>query len=320
MKLGLLSVFIYQYIATNMSNSYHILWIDDEWDTMTSFKKYCKLQYNMELTPFKTQKEGLDEYAKNPSRWEAVILDAKVLDENEHEVANIGSLQKAVMRIKEQFKELPYFISTGQPDLLSDNTFKSIFPIYYEKEIDDEKLCQDIIKTIDAQPNRIIKNKYPELFSKLESPIAEETLSILKIYEARDFYNADVFNKVRKILDWVMPYLYKYGLLAIKFTGTNLNECSKFLGNKKLQEYVPVYIQRHLYTLVTVSNDGSHRQKIDEEVKTGKASYLVASTIFELLNVLNWLYDLPKEKEEKEKMEKLAANIAFEAIQSNNKH
>ena len=124
-----------------MSNSYHILWIDDEWDTMTSFKKYCKLQYNMELTPFKTQKEGLDEYAKNPSRWEAAILDAKVLDENEHEVANIGSLQKAVMRIKEQFKDLPYFISTGQPDLLSDNTFKSIFPIYYEKEIDDEKLC-----------------------------------------------------------------------------------------------------------------------------------------------------------------------------------
>ena len=42
-----------------MSNSYHILWIDDEWEEMTSFQKYCKLHYNMELTPFKTQKEGL---------------------------------------------------------------------------------------------------------------------------------------------------------------------------------------------------------------------------------------------------------------------
>lgn len=303
-----------------MSNSYHILWIDDEWDTMTSFKKYCKFQYNMELTPFKTQKEGLDEYAKNPSQWEAAILDAKVLDENEHEVANIGSLQKAVMRIKEQFKDLPYFISTGQPDLLSDNTFKSIFPIYYEKEIDDEKLCQDIIKTIDAQPSRIIKNKYPELFAKLESPIAEETLSILKIYEARDFSNADIFNKVRKILDWIMTSLYENGLLAIKFTGANLNECSKFLGNSKLQTYVPVYIQRHLFSLVTIANEGSHRQTIDEEVKTGKAPYLVASTIFELLNVLTWLYKLPTDKEGKEKMEKLAVNIAFEAIQSYNKH
>lgn len=302
-----------------MSNSYHILWIDDEWEIMTSFKKYCKLQYNMELTPFKTQKKGLDEYAKNPSYWEAVILDADILDENENENPNLGNLQKAVMRIKQEFKELPYFISTGKDKTLKDNIFKEIFPTYYEKHVDDEKLCQDIIKTIDAHPNRIIKNKYPELFSKLESPIAEEMLSILKIYEARDFSNADVFNKVRKILDWIMTSLYENGLLAIKFTGANLNDCSKFLGNSKLQAYVPVYIQRHLHSLVTIANEGSHRQTIDEEVKTGKAPYLVASTIFELLNVLTWLYELPTEKEEKEKMEKIAINIAYETNKSNNK-
>ena len=105
-----------------MSNSYHILWIDDEWEEMTSFQKFCKLHYNMELTPFKTQKEGLDTYAKNPTFWEAVILDAKVLNESEQEVASVAGLQNAVLRIKEEFKELPYFISTGQPDLLSDNT------------------------------------------------------------------------------------------------------------------------------------------------------------------------------------------------------
>lgn len=109
-----------------MSNSYHILWIGDEWEEMTSFQKYCKLHYNMELTPFKTQKEGLDTYAKNPTFWEAVILDAKVLNESEQEVPSVTGLRDAVLRIKEEFKELPYFISTGQPDLLSDNMFKSI--------------------------------------------------------------------------------------------------------------------------------------------------------------------------------------------------
>ena len=303
-----------------MSNSYHILWIDDEWEEMTSFQKYCKLHYNMELTPFKTQKEGLDTYAKNPTFWEAAILDAKVLNENEQEVASVTGLQNAVLRIKEEFKELPYFISTGQPDLLSDNTFKSFFPVFYEKEVDDEKLCDDIIQTINEQPNRIIKNKYPEIFSRLEGTIADEVLSIIKIYENREFANADIFNKVRKVLDWIMSNLYDYGLLAIKFNGANLNECSKFLGHPNLQSVVPVHIQRHLYSLVSIANEGSHRQHIDEEVKTNKAPFLVASTIFELLNVLTWLHQLPNDMEEKQTIEKLAANVAIDFVQSNNKH
>lgn len=75
-------------------SKYNILWIDDEWESMTSFKKYCSLQYQMELHPFKTQKEGLDEYAKCPSFWDAAILDAKVLDENLHEAPNVANLQK----------------------------------------------------------------------------------------------------------------------------------------------------------------------------------------------------------------------------------
>lgn len=303
-----------------MSNSYHILWIDDEWEEMTSFQKYCKLHYNMELTPFKIQKEGLDTYAKNPTFWEAVILDAESLNESEQEMASVASLQNAILRIKGEFKGLPYFISTGKTKVLDNPMFKSIFPLVYEKGIDDEKLCDDIIQTINEQPNRIIKNKYPEVFSWLEGTIADEVLSIIKIYENREFANADIFNKVRKVLDWIMSNLYDYGLLAIKFNGTNLSECSKFLGNSKLQDVVPVHIQRHLYSLVTIANEGSHRQHIDEEVKTNKAPFLVASTIFELLNVLTWLHQLPNDMEEKQTIEKLAANVAIDFVQSNNKH
>ena len=53
-----------------MNSKYHILWIDDEWDVMTSFKKHCLFEYQMELHPFKTQKEGLDDYAKHPDFYE----------------------------------------------------------------------------------------------------------------------------------------------------------------------------------------------------------------------------------------------------------
>jgi len=274
----------------------------------------------MELYPFKTQKEGLDDYAKHPDFYEAAILDAKVLDESEHEVANVSSLQKAVMRIKEQFCDLPYFISTGQPDLLSNDMFKLLFPKYYEKSTEDEQLCQDIIATIEDAPNRQIMNKYPELFGKLQSPIYEEMLSIIKIHENREYNNADAFNKIRKVLDWVMQAISDYGLLATPFNGTNLNDCSRFLGNTKLNEYIPVYIQRNLFSLVTLANEGSHRQVTDQAVKDGIAPFLVSSTIFELINVLIWYHQLPADQDSKDKIDSLVANIALELSQKTNKN
>ncbi|MDO4801189.1 MAG: hypothetical protein Q4A15_03395 [Prevotellaceae bacterium] len=295
-----------------MDNNYHVLWIDDEWDKMTSFITSCELRYQMVLHPFKTQKEGLDEYAMHSDFYEAVILDAKVLDESEHEVANVGSLQKAVLRIKEQFHNLPYFISTGQPDLLSDDMFRSFFPDYYEKHTDDEKLCMDIVKAIEETPNRQIVNKYPELFTKLSTPIYEEMISIIKIHENHETNNADAFNKIRKVLDWIMQSVSDYGLLAAPFNGTNLNDCSKFLGNTKLNEYIPTYIQRHLFSLVTIANDGSHRQVTDEFVKNGNAPYLVSATIFELINVLVWFHNLPQDQESKDRIERLVSNIAYD--------
>ena len=137
-----------------MNNSYHILWIDDEWESMTSFIKNCKLRHNLELHPYKTQKEGLDAFGENQAYWDAIILDAKVLDENEHEVANIGSLYKAVARLRTEFNDIPYFVSTGQPDLTKAEHFESFCKStysqrYYEKVVDDEQLCQDIIKAVD---------------------------------------------------------------------------------------------------------------------------------------------------------------------------
>lgn len=302
-----------------MRSKYHILWIDDEWETMTSFMKYCLFTFQMELHPFKIQKKGLDDYAKRPDFYEAVILDARGLNESTEEFPDVNSLQNAVMRIKEQFPNLPYFISTGQPSLLNSEMFKSFFPHYYEKNTDDEKLCQDIINTIENAPNRQIVNKYPELFSKLQSPIYEEMLSIIKIHGNREFGNADVFNKIRKVLDWIMQTVSDYGLLATPFTGTNLNDCSRFLGNAKLNEYIPVYIQRNLFSLVTLANEGSHRQITDKAVKDGTAPFLVSSTIFELMNVLMWVLQLPKDTDSKDKIDKIVCNLAFESSQKINK-
>ena len=298
-----------------MNSKYHILWIDDEWESMTSFKKNCLFEYKMELHPFKTQKEGLDAFASNPTFWEAIILDAKVLDENDNEVPDIKSLYKAVARLQTEFKDVPYFISTGQPDYISTEMFEAYCQTtysrrYYEKATDDEQLCLDIIKAIEEKSQRQIKNKYPEIFSWLPEEMYGEILELLTVVETSDNKNASVFNNVRKVLDWLMTELSEYGILAINLTGSNLNECSKFLANNDLQEYVPQYIQRQIHSCCTIANEGSHRLVSDEDVRTGNAPFLLRSTIFELLNIMMWYHRLPHDDDARRKITNIAVNVA----------
>ena len=113
------------------------------------------------------------------------------------------------------------------------------------------------------------------------------------ILENHEYDNADVFNKIRKVLEWVMLYCNDIGLLSVKFKGTNLNECSKFLGDPKMLEVIPVYVQRSFHSAVTISNGGSHRDCINHDTKEGIAPYLVQSTVYELLNIIIWLQTLP---------------------------
>jgi len=291
-----------------MSNYYHIIWIDDEWDLMTSFKTNCLLRYNIELTPFKTQKDGLDAYAQNPQYWEAIILDAKVLDESLNERPDIKSLNKAITRINKEF-DVPFFISTGQPDYISDVLFESLFSGYYKKGTDDEKLCLDILKSVEEKAQRQIMNRYQEIFSWLPREMYGEVISLLTIIEKGDSRNTNVFNNIRKILDWIMTELNRYGILALDFNGSNLNDCSRFLSSNELQEFVPQYMQRQIHSCCTISNEGSHRLVADEDVRTGTAPFLVRSTVFELLNILMWMHQLPKDDATCRKITNIAFNL-----------
>ena len=90
------------------------------------------------------------------------------------------------------------------------------------------------------------------------------------------------------------------------------------MGNPKLNDYIPVYIQRNLFSLVTLANEGSHRQVTDQAVKNGSAPFLVSSTIFELMNVLIWSLQLPNDQESKDKIDRIVSNLALERSQKTN--
>ena len=165
-----------------MSKKYNILWIDDEWDKMPAFKQECEELYNLKLEPYRTRKAGMQALEDNLEKWHAVLLDAKMFDESENEQASLAGLGKAKAHLDRLSvkKAIPYFISTGQPDLLDDDNFKALFGNYYTKAKDDEKLMADILQAILNAESSQIKAIYSNVFASSETlGISEYIDSIL---------------------------------------------------------------------------------------------------------------------------------------------
>lgn len=279
--------------------TYNILWIDDEWESMTSFKKYCLMAHHMNLIPFKTQKDGLDDYANRPSFYDAAILDAKVLDENEHEVANVGSLQKAVMRITGDFKDFPYFISTGQPDLMKNEMFKECYPDYCEKEVDDEKLCKDIVRAIKDKPATVVKRKYKAAFTIFDCTVRNEPVldyslhkqlvNLVLAWDDIQLRESSMYHGlIRPIAEKLIKIMMHVGV--IDETMTKWNDRSKRIAQLSIRhpDDIPSYIARAFHIIFDVCPEGVHDCPLFDDINSGKTPFLLQSITMELFNILAW--------------------------------
>ena len=280
---------------------YKILWIDDQWEVLSSFKDLCELVHDIEVVPCRYAVEGMKLFETHLQSWSAVVLDAKVLMNADNEVAGLKGLQHSVNRIHELSlkRYVPTFILTGQPDLFSNETFSEVYGKFYEKAKDEEQLICDIKQAADQLVVTQIRKKYGnilEIWPERES----EIINILSTLELGNSKNSTCLNEIRKMLEDVMERISQSGLLLVNYTSTNLAECSRFLGQKWLQVLIPIYIQRSIHSCVEMCNPGSHRTDLEMAIKEGRAPFVLNSTIFELLNILYWcknLKDLPKKEE-----------------------
>ncbi|MDD2494381.1 MAG: hypothetical protein PHE29_04235 [Tissierellia bacterium] len=275
---------------------YNVIWIDDEWEKQTNFIEFCDINHGIDITPFKNSKVGMDALESNLSKWDAIILDAKVFDESNDEIASTKGLMSSIKKIEalSTKKKVPYFISTGQPDLYSDNIFRESFGKFYSKDTDDEELINDLMAEADKQVETQIRHKYNDLFSWF--PLPNELLSILTYIETESTSDSSCLNEVRKMLEWVSNLCIERGILPSEVK--ELNKFSRFLCLDSMKVFVPLFVQRCIHSCVMISQEGSHFLTIDNAIKNGEAPYLIRSTVFELLNILYWCKDLPNDEKE----------------------
>jgi hypothetical protein len=280
---------------------YNVIWIDDQWEDQQAFLIDAE-QEGIDITPFTTSKSGMLELERYLYRWDGVILDAKVFNESEDEVAKITGLTNSIKKIHELYskRKIPYFVYTGQPDLLSSDLFEDMIKDtgYYRKPADRDKLFSDIKNHANKQLETQIRHKYADVFEVcsdeyLGASNKEKLLRILVAYEQNETNNPLYFNEIRKITESLFNCCSLKGLFPEDCTETNAR--SFFLGRKEMQVYVPVYIQRNIHSVVVISQEGSHRLTIDNDVQEGKSPYLFKSTVMELLNIILWYKQISDE-------------------------
>jgi hypothetical protein len=279
-------------------SKYKILWIDDKWKDMDSFKDLCELPKNdIEVVSCTNAEEGMEIFEAHLEEWSGVILDAKVFKGKGDEVDRLAGLTYSLDRINElkHKRNVPYYIFTGQPDTASGTTFADQYEgKYYEKDKDENKLIADIKRNADELKDTQIIHK-PQAVFDVWPESRSELLRLFKVMEAEDWKDNSFFVVIRKVLSDVMSRLYKCGYCSVEHDGSNLGDCSRALGLPNMSDIIPVYIQRSLHTCVEVTNPGCHRTECDSAVKEGRAPYLIRSLVFDLLNILYWCKDLPPE-------------------------
>lgn len=316
-----------------MSKKYNILWIDDEWDKMPTFKQECEELYNLELIPFRTRKDGMQALEEDLEKWDAVLLDAKMFDENVNEVAKLTGLRKAISHLDKlsMKRYIPRFISTGQPDLLASDDFKDMVGDYYEKFKDDERLMVDILSAIHNVESSQIKAIYSNVFASSEIlGISEYTDSILLDIllplhytdKQSTFKPIHHYNQLRQLVEYLFRACHRVGLVPDQCVPNgivNLNQCSIYLAGKNAEKacvrygelgerVIPEYIEAIIRSVLDFGNVHSHTVELDNDdklkieniLKSAQSKYLIFGLSLQLCEVITWLAQYISTHDDKE--------------------
>lgn len=309
-----------------MNTRYEVLWIDDEWDKMTSFKEECEVIHQIKLHPFRAQEAGMEALDENLKKWDAILLDARMFDKSEeNEVAKLDGLRKAIAHINQlsSRRSIPYFIFTGQPDLMSNEMFEQSFGKYYNKRMDGEKLIADMKSAIGQSTRYQVKTFYPDAVEYISFLSEDERENVLDILETMHFPHSHpdftprlYYNPLRKALEGIFRLAGKAGIIHDDFFNggqVNINQCFMFLigspadkvGYKATERIAPRHIQEMMSLIINIGNINSHSLAESQQTELSEAEilgydnyikqsgtnskYLVFSMALQLCEILRWM-------------------------------
>lgn len=284
-----------------------VLWIDDEcmdaYGKLTFMgKQFTGYAYEqgIDIIPMSSYAEGMRAIENNPSEWCAVILDIREQRATDGNAADGYTdmyywLQE--FHIKHGQEEPYIFTLSGEKQYQGkDTTIRkerySSKKVYDKNKGDYLTLFEDIRKIENVSTLYQIQCKYKDALEASASLGKEARERLIKIiWQIQKKENEpQVLNEMRKYIeDFPIRKMEAEGYFP--FDCVTLNDRSRIIGDKK--NTIPEYIKRSFHSLVSITQEGSHgRTVIDNDVRQGKAPYLLRSCAFELLNIIYWMKDI----------------------------
>ena len=315
---------------------YNVLWLDDEPEKMSYFEEVSKEDYSLKLEVYKTRKRGIDALKNNIEHWDAVLLDARMFYESEDEALSLKGLNEVIRNLDSIAlrKKIPYFIFTGQPDLVKNTDFEDSFGAFYYKGDQSEwnRLWEDMLSAIKSTKENQIKAKYQDVFEALsamnlpretESIILDILLPLHYPDEYPSFKSVHHYTQLRKEVEYLFRAFHHVGLVpdqCIPDGKVNLNQCSIYLSGKPTEHagvqygdggdrVVPEYIEKIIKSILEFGNINSHTvdlEKADEdriaEIFSGvRSNYLIFGLTLQLCEAIVWAKNYIAQNSDKEK-------------------
>lgn len=286
-----------------------VLWMNNGEESYKAFITKSSLN-NFNIATCSTSTECTKKIKRE--NWDAILLDAKP-KRTEWEVPQSNNLCEVYLDIMKACNHsIPVFIVAI--DFLTDKLHREIArkisgDRFYELQTSFSQLYEDIKTEVENNENYVLRKKYGKIYDFYMSINDSEELlmKLLRGLEDGKLYKDPCIpGVVRLILDDIMIYLNNENILPIKFTGSNLGECSIWLGDKKgdAKDIVPIHVQRCFHSCVEIANNGDHKipKETDDDYKKRvsnplyvqrqisdcKAPYLNKALIYDLLNILYW--------------------------------
>ena len=293
-----------------MSKKYNVLWIDDQHEFLDAVHKTAT-DFDIKLWPYKSMNAGCGELEANPSKYDAVLLDAKFF-ENETDVPGTEDtrwVHQAKDRIRDLDNTIAYFVLTGQAKTYASPEFNNAFPHVFNKGVDEDE--DALFKMlVDACQNR----ELTKLKHKYFNPFEMCTDSYLGIKHFDRLYNLvldienpsqikiaqDSLTGIRKIVEAIFSKLHEIGCIPDDIMQDKgwISGSSFFLSGKNSnytynQNIIHPVVAFNIFKILSVSQDGSHNEGsnlgVDAYMAANTNTFLYQSTVLLLLDTLDYL-------------------------------
>ena len=276
-----------------------VLWIDDRHDHENIFKKQAK-KLGIQLVCVDNYISGEKWIEANKTICRAVILDVECKLASDSNSANIETFRTRadITRLCNIYK-IPLYIFTGyDADKINEMLHWSNETAYFKA--DSAFFLRKLVSDLENSTIGQLEKKYSKIL-EFAAPKKEELLRVMLGIKQGDYMNNGLLNEMRKVLEWLIcGYLYEYGLNS--FQEISLADARYYLlhVNEENNSILPDYIRYSIQACENAVQEGSHADlRVDKDVKSGDAPYLIESTFNNLLNILCWAKSLPQDEVKK---------------------